>query len=214
MQKLRLDKRQLTLYAITNRNWLNNSTMENDVEKALRAGVTILQIREKNITEEEYIERTQSLKKITEKFNVPLIVNDNIEVAIKSGADGVHLGQDDINSLSIRERIGEKMILGVSAHNVEEAKKAEEMGANYLGVGAVFSTSTKNDAENIPFGTLKEICDTVSIPVVAIGGITKENIKGLIGSGISGISVISAIFAEKDIEKATKEIKEEINKIL
>ncbi|MEG1642036.1 MAG: thiamine phosphate synthase [Synergistaceae bacterium] len=211
---MRLDKRQLTLYAITNRNWLNNSTMENDVEKALRAGVTILQIREKNITEEEYIERTQSLKKITEKFNVPLIVNDNIEVAIKSGADGVHLGQDDINSLSIRERIGEKMILGVSAHNVEEAKKAEEMGANYLGVGAVFSTSTKNDAENIPFGTLKEICDTVSIPVVAIGGITKENIKGLIGSGISGISVISAIFAEKDIEKATKEIKEEINKIL
>ena len=202
------------VYAITDRKRLNGKTLETAVEEAILGGVTLIQIREKNISEEEYIKRTRSLLEITRKYNVPLIVNDNIDVALKSGADGVHLGQDDLPSGGIRKKLGDKLILGVSAHNVEEALRAQELGADYLGSGAVFPTSSKNDVSCMKHETLKNICASVNIPVVGIGGITRDNIKALAGSGIAGVSVISAVFAAENIKAAAAALSEEVNKII
>ena len=198
----------LVLYAVTDRHWTGEKTLSEQVKEALEGGATMLQIREKTLSDAEFEKEALELQKICRDFNVPFIVNDNVALAARIGADGVHVGQDDMNVEEARRLIGKDKILGVSAQTVEEAVLAEKQGADYLGVGAVFPTGSKFDAIEVPHETLKEICRAVKIPVVAIGGITKDNLEELKGSGIAGISVISAIFAKKNIREATEDLKE------
>lgn len=212
--KMKLTKNNMLLYAVTDRSWLNGKTLAEDVEKALAGGVTMLQLREKNLSEDEYIKEAIEIKKICRKYNVPLIINDNVNVAIKSGADGVHVGQDDTDVAILRKKYNYKGIIGATAHNVKEAIEAEKSGADYLGVGAIFSTSTKSNTIPITYDILKEVCSSVSIPVCAIGGINSDNILSLKDSGIDGVAVVSAIFASKDITGDTKHLKEIASKIV
>ena len=198
---------ELLLYAVTDRAWLVNETLYEQVEKALKGGATFVQLREKKFDEESFLQEAIEIKELCKKYNVPFVINDNVDIAIKMDADGVHVGQSDMEAGDVRKKLGPDKIIGVSAQTVEQAILAEKHGADYLGVGAVFPTGSKDDAEDVPFETLKAICEAVSIPVIAIGGITKDNVKELAGSGICGIAVISAIFASKDIEAATKELK-------
>ena len=201
------NKKQLLLYAITDRTWLlNEGSLYEAVEESLKGGVTCLQLREKKLDAERFLEEAQQLKPLCHGYGIPLIINDNVEIALKSNADGVHIGQSDGDIAATRARIGNK-ILGVSASTIEEALEAERAGADYLGVGAVFPTNSKNDAENISLSTLRDICNAVSIPVVAIGGITLENFSLLTDSGICGIAVISAIYAQKDIQTAAERLR-------
>jgi len=194
----------LSLYAVTDRRW--TSSLRDDVEKAIEGGVTIVQLREKDLPFGEFVSLAGEIKCITDRYGVPLIINDNVDVAIAVNADGVHIGQSDGNAKEIRERIGNR-ILGVSVQTVEQAKKAQADGADHLGCGAVFGTSSKDDADNVTLDILKDICNSVSIPVVAIGGISKDNIMQLKGTGIKGAAVISAIFAQDDIKEAAKELR-------
>lgn len=205
---MNFNRDSLLLYALTDRSWLNGRDFCDVVEESLKAGATFLQLREKNISDEEFLDIALKLKPIAEKYDVPFVINDNIEVAIKCKADGVHVGQSDIVGKDVRAMIGDDMILGISANTVESAQKAEQAGADYIGVGAVFSTSTKKDAKNITPEKLAEICSSVTIPAVAIGGITKDNILSLKGSGIAGAAVVSAIFKNDDISAATKHLKQ------
>ncbi len=195
------------LYAVTDRAWTKEKTLKEQIEETLAAGATLLQLREKHLSDEEFLEEANEVKEITKRFGVPLIINDNVEVAIKSGADGVHVGQSDMEAGNVRALLGEDKILGVTAKTVEQAKLAEARGADYLGVGTVFPTSTKPDAIGITMDTLREICEAVSIPVVAIGGITKDNISMFEGTGVNGVALVSAIFGQKDITEATKDMK-------
>lgn len=202
-----LNKKSLLLYGVTDRSWLLDETLSQQVEKALKGGITMLQLREKDLDFNEFLEEAKVIKKLTDKYRVPFIINDNVKVAIEADADGVHVGQSDMQAKDVRQLIGKDKILGVSAQTVEQAVKAQDCGADYLGVGAVFSTSTKQDADTVSYDTLKEICNSVNIPVVAIGGINEANILKLIGSGICGVAVVSAIFASTDIYTATKQLK-------
>ena len=169
---------------------------------------------EKQLDEDHFLEEAKKLQGLCSEYNVPFIINDNVEIALAINADGVHIGQSDMEMKEAREKLGPDKIIGVSAHTKEEALLAQAQGADYLGVGAVFPTSSKDDAESVSYETLKEICDVVSIPVVAIGGITKDNLHQLSGSGISGISVISAIYAQPDIKEAARELKQCVQEIL
>ena len=209
-----MNKDNLLLYAITDRYWLNGRPLSQVVRESLEGGVTLLQLREKNLDDESFLAEAVEIKELCREFKVPFIVNDNVDVALKMDADGIHVGQSDMEAGKVREKLGPDKILGVSAQTVEEAIKAEKAGADYLGVGAVFPTGSKDDAIEVPHSVLKEICEAVSIPVVAIGGITKDNIRELKGSGIVGISVISAIYAQPDIKKATEVLRSETEKIL
>lgn len=211
---MKLDKKDLLLYGVTDRKWLDGRKLVDDVEKSLKGGVTILQLREKHLDDEEFLKEALEIKKICEKYKVPFIVNDNVEVAIKSNAHGIHVGQKDMVAKDVRKLIGENKILGVSAQTVEQALLAEKMGADYLGVGAIFSTDSKSDAESVDISTLKEICKRVKIPVVAIGGICKDNISLLENSGIVGVAVISAIYGENNIEVATTQLKDIVKKVV
>lgn len=204
---MKLDKNSMTLYAVTDRSWLGDRSLANLVEDSIKAGVTFVQLREKNLGFNEFVELAKEIKIITDKYNVPYVINDNVEVALACNANGVHVGQSDMEASNVREKIGKDKILGVSVRNVEQAILAENKGADYIGVGAVFPTSTKLDASDVDFDTLKSICNAVSIPVVAIGGINKDNILKLSGSGVNGVAVVSAIFAQKDIYTATKELR-------
>ena len=199
-------KKSLLLYAVTDRHWLNGQTLEQQVELAIKGGATFVQLREKNADEAEFLELALKVQKVCRAYRVPFVINDNVELAKKIDADGVHVGQEDMNALDVRKLIGPKKILGVSASTVAEALLAEKQGADYLGVGAVFATSSKDDAESVSHKTLKEICDAVKIPVVAIGGISINNVDELKCSGIAGISVISAIFGAANIEEASKKL--------
>ena len=210
----RCAQKDLTLYAITDRHWLNGQTLKSQVEKALKGGATMIQIREKDLNEKDFLLEAEELLALCRSYNVPFIVNDNVELAVKIGADGVHVGQSDMNAREVRALIGNDKILGVSTQTVEQALFAQECGADYLGVGAVFPTGSKDDAEVLDRKTLMDICKAVSIPVVAIGGITKDNVRELKGTGIAGISVISAIFAQKDIQNATAELLKRTEEIL
>lgn len=210
----RCAQKDLTLYAITDRHWLNGQTLKSQVEKALKGGATMIQIREKDLNEKDFLLEAEELLALCRSYNVPFIVNDNVELAVKIGADGVHVGQSDMNARDVRALIGNDKILGVSTQTVEQALFAQECGADYLGVGAVFPTGSKDDAEVLGRKTLMDICKAVSIPVVAIGGITKDNVRELKGTGIAGISVISAIFAQKDIQNATAELLKRTEEIL
>ena len=210
----RCAQKDLTLYAITDRHWLTGQTLKSQVEKALKGGATMIQIREKDLNEKDFLLEAEELLALCRSYNVPFIVNDNVELAVKIGADGVHVGQSDMNARDVRALIGNDKILGVSTQTVEQALFAQECGADYLGVGAVFPTGSKDDAEVLDRKTLMDICKAVSIPVVAIGGITKDNVRELKGTGIAGISVISAIFAQKDIQNATAELLKRAEEIL
>lgn len=211
---MKCDRKDLILYAVTDRAWLGNMTLYEQVEEALKGGVTLIQLREKELEYEAFIREAFEIKDLCRQYKVPFIINDNVDIAIKVNADGVHIGQKDMEAGYVRSVIGEDKILGVSAQTVEQAILAEKMGADYLGVGAVFTTGSKADADDVSIETLKAICDAVSIPVVAIGGIGKNNILELSGSGIYGVAVISAIFAADNIRKDTAELKELAKRVI
>ncbi len=203
---MKCDKKMMRLYAVTDRAWTGEQSLYEQVEAALRGGVTCVQLREKGCSDDEFLKEATELKKLCQKYHVPLFINDNVDVAIKCGADGIHVGQEDMAAGAVRRLVGEEMIIGVSVHSVEEALEAVNNGANYLGVGAVFSTSTKQDVKVLPIQTLHDICRAVEIPVVAIGGLKKENIRSLAGSGVDGVALVSAIFAAEDIESECREL--------
>lgn len=204
----------MPLYAVSDRAWLGERSLEEVAEEALKGGITCLQLREKELDEETFLREACSLKRLCDRYGVPLIVNDAVEIAIKSEADGVHIGQSDEPASLVRALIGQEMILGVSAQTVEQALKAEADGADYLGVGAVFYTGTKPDAEAVSYETLQAICEAVSIPVVAIGGISAKTLPALAGSGIDGAAVVSAIFAAEDIEEAARSLRRQVEEVL
>ena len=205
---MRFDKDDLLLYAVTDRTWLGpGETLDQAVEAALKGGTTFVQVREKHLDEDAFLEEARQLKILCRQYGVPFVVNDNVEIAMAVDADGVHVGQDDMEAGDVRRKIGPSKILGVSAQTVEQALLAQERGADYLGVGAVFTTGSKDDADDVSHDTLQAICEAVDIPVVAIGGITRENVQQLIGRGLAGIAVISAIFAQDDIQKATEDLR-------
>jgi thiamine-phosphate diphosphorylase len=208
-------RKAMKLYAISDRHRLKEDQKLIDVvEEILKAGVTFLQIREKDLDKESFLEEAIEMRKLAGDYKVPFVVNDSIEIAQKVDADGVHLGQSDLVDRDIKEIIGKDKILGISANSVETAIDAQKRGADYIGVGAMFSTSTKGDAKTIPMETLKEIRKAVDIPIVAIGGISLSNLKELEGTGIDGISVISAIFGADDPAKATKELLKEVEEVI
>ena len=211
---MKIDKSAMLLYAVTDRSWLNGETLESIVEKVLQAGATFLQLREKDLSDEEFLAEANKIKPLAQKYHIPFVINDNIEVAIKCGADGVHVGQSDIVDKDVRALVGPDMILGISANTVETAKRAEASGADYIGVGAVFGTATKKDAQAISVERLREICAAVSIPVVAIGGINEHNILQLANSGVDGVAVISAIFAKPDVAAATRALRKLSEKVV
>ncbi len=200
-------KEELLLYAVTDRSWLHGRTLKEQVKEALDGGVTFLQLREKHIDSGLFLQEAQELKDLCKQYQVPFVINDDVELALKVDADGVHVGQSDMKAGDVRKKLGKDKIIGVSAQTVEQAVMAEKHGADYLGVGAVFPTSSKDDAQEVDYETLKAICQAVQIPVIAIGGINAKNVDRLKGSGICGVAVISAIFAQEDIKEAAKELK-------
>ena len=204
----RLDEKDLLLYAVTDRHWLNGRTLYEVVKESLDGGATFIQLREKELDNEHFLEEAKELKKLCAEYKVPFVINDNVDIAIQMDADGVHVGQSDMEAGDVRAKLGPNKIIGVSAQTVEQAILAEKRGADYLGVGAVFPTGSKDDADDVSHETLKAICDAVSIPVIAIGGITVDNTPELAGTGICGIAVISAIYAADDIPAATAKLKE------
>ena len=204
---MKCDKKDLLLYAVTDRHWLNGRQLYSQVEEALKGGATFIQLREKELDEEHFLEEAKEIKELCRRYQVPFVINDNVEIALAVDADGVHVGQSDMEAGDVRAKLGPDKIIGVSAQTVEQAVMAEQNGADYLGVGAVFPTGSKADALEVSHDTLKAICKAVKIPVIAIGGISKENILELSGSGICGIAVISAIFAKDDIEEAARELR-------
>lgn len=214
MKNKNVKKEDMLLYAVTDRHWLNGETLYSQVEKTLEGGTTFVQLREKELDEEHFLEEAKEIKKLCAKYNVPFVINDNVEIALEMDADGVHVGQSDMEAGDVRAKLGPDKIIGVSAQTVEQALLAQERGADYLGVGAVFHTDSKADAADVDHETLKAICEAVDIPVIAIGGISKDNVGELAGSGICGIAVISAIFAEKDIKGATQELKNRTKKMV
>lgn len=203
-RKTNADRKSLQLYAITDSHWLNGRTLYSVVKESLEGGVTFLQLREKELDEEHFLEEARELQKLCREYQVPFVINDNVDIAAAINADGVHVGQSDMEAGDVRAKLGPDKIIGVTAKTVEQAVLAQERGADYLGVGAVFHTDSKADAKEISFDTLKDICKAVSIPVIAIGGITEENVRELAGSGICGIAVISAIYAQRDIKRQQK----------
>lgn len=201
-------KFDLLLYAVTDRTWTEKKSLEEQIEEALKAGVTLVQLREKGMEEAAWIEEARRVKALTARYHVPLIINDNVTVALASGADGVHVGQEDLEAGEVRRRIGRDMILGVTAKTVEQALQAQAQGADYLGSGAVFGSSTKTDARPMTMEQLRAITAAVSIPVVAIGGIHSGNIMELAGSGVAGVAVVSGIFAAEDIDGTVRSLRQ------
>lgn len=207
-------EKELLLYAVTDRHWLGEETLYDQVKKALDGGATFVQLREKNLDREVFLAEAKEIQKLCKEYGVPFVVNDEVSIAKDIDADGVHVGQSDMEAMDVRKILGPDKIIGVSAQTVEQAIIAEKHGADYLGVGAVFTTGSKDDADDVSHETLKDICEAVSIPVIAIGGITKDNVAELAGSGICGVAVISAIFGQKDIQKATEELKFSVENML
>lgn len=211
---MKLEKQMLWLYAVTDRSWVGEKTLYEQIEEALDGGITIIQLREKNLDTALFIEEAVKVKELCRRYNVPLIINDRVEVALKSGADGVHVGIEDTPVEEIRKAVPAGFIIGATAKTVEQAQSAERQGADYLGVGAVFPSPTKKNAIRITKEQLKEISSSVAIPTVAIGGITLQNVDELSDGGMDGIAVVSAIFAADDIKKATEKLKEKANAVV
>lgn len=211
---MKFNKDTLLLYAVTDRAWVGKQTLLEQIEDAVKGGVTMVQLREKKLDEASFVEEAILAKELCHRYGVPLIINDNVEVALKSGADGVHVGIEDTPVAEIRKRVPADFIIGATCKTVEQAHTAEAAGADYMGVGAVFPSPTKANAIRISNAQLQEICSSVSIPAVAIGGISRDNMLELKGSGVNGIAVVSAIFAAVDIERAARELKENAKKIV
>lgn len=209
-----MDKKIMRLYAVTDRKWTTKYTLAEQVEQALKGGATLIQLREKNLSFHEFLEEARIIKEICNRYKVPLIINDNVDIAAAVEADGVHVGQADCSIKEARAYLGETKIIGATAKTKEQAVKAEMEGADYLGSGAVFGSATKKDATPMSMEVLKEICSSVSIPVVAIGGIDHSNIQELSGSGIAGVAIVSGIFSKKDIRKEVNILCSKLDNIL
>ena len=205
---------QLELYAITDRAWLGNETLADQVEKALKGGATMVQLREKHLEREKFLEEAKEILPLCHSYQVPLIINDDVALAKEVCADGVHIGQGDMALAAARKILGKDAIIGVTAKTIEQARAAEAAGATYLGSGAVFGTSTKADAKPMTLDLFQEICESVSIPVVAIGGISADNLYSLKGCKMAGIAVVSGIFAGDDIEAETRSLRQKMDDIL
>ena len=204
---MKCGKEMMRLYAVTDRAWVGRQTLCEQVEAALKGGVTCVQLREKELPQEEFLAEAMEISALCRRHGVPFFVNDNVNIAIACGADGIHVGQEDLGAAQIRRIVGGGMMIGVSVHSVEEAMEAVRDGADYLGVGAMFSTSTKTDVDVLPMETLQDICAAVEIPVVAIGGISRSNIGKLSGTGVVGIALVSAIFGADDIENECRQLR-------
>ncbi len=211
---MRCDRKDLLLYAVTDRRWLLEESLCSQVERALKGGVTFVQLREKELDKESFLKEAEEIRKICKKYQVPFVVNDNVDIALAADADGVHVGQSDMETKDVRSKLGPDKIIGVSVQTVEQALLAQKHGADYLGAGAVFPTSSKADASEVSLETLKAICEAVDIPVIAIGGISTDNVRDLSGNGLCGVAVISAVFAEKDIEEAAKKLKKLVEEMV
>ena len=204
---MNFDKNSLLLYAVTDRNWLKGQTLAQQVEQALLGGATMIQLREKQLDLPHFRREALEIQAICRRYGVPFLINDNVDLALDIGADGVHVGQEDMEAGLVRQKLGMGKILGVSAHSPQEALRAQSAGADYLGAGAVFHTGTKTDVSTLSYDTLRDICAAVKIPVVAIGGIGEGNILQLKGTGIAGAAVVSALFAQPDVQKAAQHMR-------
>ena len=204
---MKCDKHTMLLYAVTDRAWVGQQTLYQQVESALKGGVTCVQLREKHLDDAAFLQEANEIHALCQQYGVPLFINDNVDVAVQCHAEGIHVGQEDMAAAQVRQRVGEGVMIGVSVHSVQEALDAVVHGADCLGVGAAFATHTKEDVNVLPHETLKAICDAVDIPVVAIGGIHKDNILQLKGTGVDGVALVSAIFSAPDIEAECKELK-------
>ena len=211
---MKCDKQTMLLYAVTDRAWTGEKSLYRQVEEALKGGITCLQLREKYLDRDLFLQEAVEICKLCKSYNVPFIVNDDVEIAIKSGADGVHVGQDDMSVGRVRRLVGENMIIGVSAHSVEEAQLAQQRGADYLGIGAVHATGTKTDANPLTWQDIRDITASVSIPTTAIGGIKLDNMLELQGTGVDGVAIVSGIFAAEDIETTTKALLAQARKLV
>ncbi len=209
-----MDKNDLMLYAVTDRSWLGKERLFDQVEKALRGGATFVQLREKNMEYDCFLKEATEIAALCREYRVPFVINDNVKIALECNADGVHVGQEDMAAMEARKLLGPDKIVGVTCKNIREALAAQRDGADYIGSGAMFPSTAKPNAEGISFDTLREICAAVTIPVVAIGGITQENVLKLRGTGIAGIAVVSAVFAQEDIEAATEKLFLSVTQIL
>lgn len=209
-----ISKETMLLYGVTDRGNLHGKTLLQQVEESLKGGVTLVQLREKHLSFQEFLEEAKEMKELCRKYGVPLLINDNVEICIESGADGVHVGQKDMEAGAVREKLGKDKIIGVSARTVEQAMAAQNAGADYLGVGAVFSTSTKEDAKPLDHEILKAITKAVDIPVVAIGGINSENVSQLKGTGIDGVAVVSAIYGKENPKEAAENLKALVSEVV
>lgn len=204
---MKLDKQSMLLYAVTDRSWLGDRSLADQVEETLKGGATFIQLREKDLDFDDFVNEAQAIKQLTDAYQIPFVINDAVAVALAVDADGVHVGQEDMDAGELRQQIGDK-IIGVSADTVELALKAEADGADYIGVGAIYATATKTEAEVVAFETIAAICAAVTIPVVAIGGLNETNIHTLKGTGVDGVALVSAIFSKADIRQATKELRQ------
>lgn len=211
---MKLNREQMALYAVTDRAWLRGESLTAQVERALRGGASFVQLREKGLDYDSFLAEAREIKALCAAYRVPFVINDNVEIAFAADADGVHVGQSDTECAKARERLGPDKLIGVSCRTVEQALAAQFAGADYLGVGAVFPTGTKTDAAPVSYDTLRAICAAADIPTVAIGGIGSGNVENLRGSGIAGVAVVSAIFAQPDVERAARELKEKVSQIL
>ena len=210
----RCDKKDLLLYGVTDRSWLGDRTLAQQVEASLRGGATMIQLREKHMDRGSILAQALELRELCGRYGVPLILNDDAELAQAAGADGVHVGQSDMEAGRVRALLGEDKLIGVSARTVEQALAAQAAGADYLGVGAMFPTGTKQDTRPVSYDTLKAICAAVDIPVVAIGGIGAGNVAELAGSGIAGVAVVSALYAQPDVEAATRSLRAQVERVV
>ncbi len=204
---MKCDKKTMLLYAVTDRAWVGRQSLYEQVECALKGGATCVQLREKELDDEAFLKEAVEIAALCRRCGVPFFVNDNVDIAVKCRADGVHVGQEDMAAAQVRSRVGDKMMIGVSVHTVEEALEAVKNGADCLGVGAVFPTSTKADADVLTKETIRDICKAVDIPVVAIGGIGRSNISQLAGTGVDGVALVSAIFSAADIESECRTLR-------
>ena len=203
-------RQQLMLYAVTDRHWLGEKSLYQVVEESLQGGATFIQLREKQLDRPAFLQEAKEIKTLCRRYGVPFVIDDDVDLALEVDADGVHVGQSDMEAGNVREKLGPDKIVGVSARTVEQALLAQQRGADYLGVGAVFPTGSKDDAKLLDHQVLRDICDAVSIPVIAIGGITQENVQELAGTGICGVAVISAIYGQSDVRQAAREMKEKV----
>lgn len=201
------NSKDFMLYLVSDSRFESSKSMYDQIEEAIKNGVSMIQFRDKYLNDNDFLQMAIKLRELTSRYNVPLVINDRVDIAIKCSADGVHIGRDDMDIKKARKLLGQSVFIGSSVATVEEALKVQEEGADYVGVGAMYNTTTKDNTKSVSLETLKEICDSIDIPAVAIGGINEENIANLSGRGISGVALVSAILGQSDIAKSTSKLK-------